>query len=324
VLFVGTGCPTDVATFGCVSGNDGGCPAGGLNPSQVTITGTTRTVYYVVAQMWSSSGYALTTDFSYVYTPPTPSATTTASRTGSPTSTATNTASATGTPPVTPSPTASYTTVPTPSITASPSNSLAADQLPSATASPSYSATATLTPPSTVTATSTPPVTPTATTTGTRTRSPTPTQTPTSTRTPSATPQCPYPGATILSATGLSGTLASSTAAYALGWTASCAGLTSSNGATTYTVGTNNKIVIKVDLSGYPTGGLLSMSNCGLSATDSKMFVGVACPVGAADFACVQSNELVGGAGPRALSLLLRAGRRAAWAGVAPRVVFST
>jgi hypothetical protein len=291
VLFVGTGCPTDDAAFGCVGGADGGCPAGSISPSSYTVAATTRTVYYVVVQMWSSTGYALTTDLSYVYTPSTPSETITASPTGSPLSTVTNTASATATATVTPSSTASYTTVPTPSITASPSNSLAADQSPSETASPSYSVTATPTPPLTVTTTSTPPVTPSATTTGTRTRSPTPTQTTTSTRTPSSTPQCPYPGATIRSASGLSGTLVSSTAAYALGWTGACAGLTSSNGPTTLSIGTNNKIVIKVDLSGYPTGGLLSMSNCGLSVTDSKMFVGVACPVGATDFACVQSNE---------------------------------
>jgi hypothetical protein len=294
IIAVGTGCPTDATTFGCLQGADGGCPSGSITPSLVTVAATTRNVYYVIVQMWSSGGTSLVTDFSWRYTPPTPSPTPTQSRTGTPTGTGTTTPTATGTPPETPSNTATVTTVPTPSITASPSNSLAADQSPSGTASPSYTSTSSVSATPSSTASTTSSITSTPTPTNTITPTVTRTPTATRTRTPTASPQCPYPGATIYSATGLSGTIASVSASYSLGWaaTATCAGTTSTGGATTYSPYTTNvKTIVKIDLSAFPIGGLLSVSNCGLSTTDSRLFVGANCPISAATFGCVASNE---------------------------------
>ena len=84
-------------------------------------------------------------------------------------------------------------------------------------------------------------------------------------------------------ASGLSGTIAATTATQVNTWSATCGSYTIS--------ATTTKSYYTIDLSAYPVGGPLTISNCGLSSADTMLFVGTGCPTNATSFNCVGSAD---------------------------------
>jgi len=92
VLYVGTGCPSWAAPFGCLAGNDdAACGSNGL-ASSLTIVASQRS-YYI--QVGGASGRDVTAGLQWAYSAPAPAASRSASATRTRTRTRTRSASGT-------------------------------------------------------------------------------------------------------------------------------------------------------------------------------------------------------------------------------------
>ena len=137
VLYVGAGCPNDVASFQCIYGNDD-LINGVVQQSNIILNNWQLKVFYVMATSWQASQVG-TQFVNVAYT--LPSITPTSSTTGTPSPTATLSTGSTPTQTSTSTPSASLTATPTPSVdyTVDPSDSATVTPTVSTTASPTSS-----------------------------------------------------------------------------------------------------------------------------------------------------------------------------------------
>ena len=272
VLYVGTGCPASLASFGCVAGNDDvGSITAPLAASEgctsnlqtlITLPNWQQRTYYVLAAGFSASGSC---NVRVTYTQPTvtptstltPSATASASlSTGAtPTGTTSSTASA------------SSTTTPTASV------DFTVDPSESSSITPSSSATASIT--ATLTQGSTPSPTMTV------AASVAPTSTTAATPTPSPVCENKLPlAASLTGVTSVSRNVFIAATSPTLWSGVTC-------GSTTFPPGP--KVVFTIDLGpNTPLGQPMTISTCGLgNSLATSVWAGFGCPTSAASFQCV-------------------------------------
>jgi hypothetical protein len=279
MMWVGTGCPTDLGSFRCLVGNDqssssayGACAApASANQARVVISPVVKRTYYVLAAPWSSASGA--GNFGYSYIPPTPTATTTASNTGS--------ASITPSAGSTPSETGSISMTASNTKTSTPSIGFTASHTPSGTVTASRTATSSLTssatPPNTATASISFGASP------SRSGSITPSQTPTASVT--ASMQCP---AALTAPTADNGYVS-----YAVPATnnaplsGTCAG---------YPMDGKRHAVVKITIASAP-GGTLVVGTCTGTSFDSTLWLGYGCGTDAAAYQCQIGNDDATGCG---------------------------